>query len=75
MATSLNFPEYLDRIEQDFSEPIDSYEIIDRGWTNLVIEINDLWIFRFVRDLRKDILMMLSIKFAFDSFFERPPKR
>ena len=40
----------LERIELDFFEPVSSYKIIERGWTNLVIEINNRWIFRFVRD-------------------------
>ncbi|MEM7801682.1 MAG: aminoglycoside phosphotransferase family protein, partial [Chloroflexota bacterium] len=41
---------YLDRIRDTFPEAIDSYKVIDSGWTNLVIEINDQWIWRFARD-------------------------
>lgn len=51
MEPKLNIAEYLQRIRANLSEPIDSYKVIDRGWTNLVIEINDQWIFRFVRDV------------------------
>ncbi len=42
--------EYLDRIQAEFFEPINSYKIIQEGWTNLIVEINGQWIFRFVRD-------------------------
>lgn len=42
--------EYLERIRADFIEPINSYKIISEGWTNLVIEINTRWIFRFIRN-------------------------
>jgi aminoglycoside 2''-phosphotransferase len=42
--------EYLDRIGSDFFEPVSSYKVIDAGWTNLVFEINEGYIFRFVRD-------------------------
>ena len=45
--------EYLDRIQAEFFEPINSYKIIQEGWTNLVVEINEQWIFRFVRDQTK----------------------
>lgn len=51
MESKLNTEEYLERIKANFFKPIDSYEIIDGGWTNVVIEINQQWIFRFVRDL------------------------
>ena len=50
MESKLNISEYLNCIKADLSEPIDSYKIIDRGWTNLVFEVNQRWIFRFVRD-------------------------
>ena len=50
MESKLTIEEYLKRIWSNFFEPIDSYKIIDGGWTNLVIEINRRWIFRFVRD-------------------------
>ena len=50
MAINLGFKKYLDRIETNFAEPINSYKVIQQGWTNLAIEINNRWIFRFVRD-------------------------
>ena len=51
MESQLNIAEYLKRIQANLSKPIHSYKVIDRGWTNLVIEINCRWIFRFVRDI------------------------
>ena len=51
MESKLNITEYLERIQADFFEPVASYKIINEGWTNLVIEINQQWIFRFVRDV------------------------
>ena len=50
MSSNLDVSRYLERIQANLSEPIDSYKVIDRGWTNLVIEVNQRWIFRFVRD-------------------------
>lgn len=50
MESRLNIEDYLERIKSDFFEPINSHKIIQQGWTNLVIEINEQWIFRFVRD-------------------------
>ncbi len=51
MESSLNIAQYFERIQGSLAEPIDSYKIIDRGWTNIIIEINKRWIFRFVRDI------------------------
>ena len=51
LSSKLNIAEYLERIQANLSEPINSYQVIDQGWTNLVIEINEQWIFRFVRDI------------------------
>lgn len=42
--------EYLSRISEQLTEPVDSYKVVREGWTNLVIEINNRWIFRFVRN-------------------------
>lgn len=42
--------EYLEHIRANFFEPINSCKIINVGWTNLVFENNEEWIFRFVRD-------------------------
>ena len=50
MESKLNVAECLNCIKARLSEPIDSYKIINCGWTNLVIEVNQRWIFRFVRD-------------------------
>ena len=50
MLSKLNIAEYLERIQANLSEPINSTKVIDHGWTNLVLEINEQWIFRFVRD-------------------------
>ena len=41
---------YLSRIREQLTEPIDSQKVVRGGWTNLVIEINDRCIFRFVRN-------------------------
>ncbi len=43
---------YLQRIQSVFPEPIAAYQIFDGGWTNIVVEVNGKWIFRFVRDAR-----------------------
>lgn len=51
MESRLNIVEYLECIQANLAEPIDSYKVIDQGWTNLVIEVNEQWIFRFVRDI------------------------
>ena len=51
MESKLNIAEYINCIKADLSEPIESYKIIDCGWTNLVFEVNERWIFRFVRDM------------------------
>jgi aminoglycoside 2''-phosphotransferase len=50
LEPQLSVEEYLERIKKDFFEPVNSYKIIQDGWTNLVVEINEQWIFRFVRD-------------------------
>ncbi len=50
MESRLDVEEYLERIKKDFFEPVNSSKIIQDGWTNLVVEINEQWIFRFVRD-------------------------
>jgi aminoglycoside 2''-phosphotransferase len=50
LESRLSVEEYLERIKRDFFEPVNSYKIIQDGWTNLVVEINEQWIFRFVRD-------------------------
>lgn len=43
----------LERIRQLQIAPlIDAYRMIKDGWTNVVGEINDTWVFRFVRDAR-----------------------
>ena len=44
--------EYLQRIQSEFFEHVDSYQVIQSGWTNIVVEVNAKWIFRFVRDTR-----------------------
>jgi aminoglycoside 2''-phosphotransferase len=50
LESQLDVEECLGRIKKDFFEPINSYKIIKDGWTNLVVEINEQWIFRFARD-------------------------
>ena len=50
MESQLDAKKCLERIKLDFFESVSSYKIIEGGWTNLVIEINNRWIFRFVRD-------------------------
>lgn len=59
---------YLERVANDFFEPINSYKVIQAGWTNLVIEINDKWIFRFVRDSNNT---QLAVEQDFLPRFER----
>ena len=41
---------YLERIRAEGFEQVDSYKIIRSGWSNVVVEVNDQWIFRFARD-------------------------
>ncbi len=41
---------YVALIEAVLDEPITNLRIIDKGWTNLVFDVNDTWIFRFVRN-------------------------
>jgi len=54
MSTNSNQNSYLDLIEKALSqtglaERITNYTVIDKGWTNIVFDINDTWIFRFAR--------------------------
>ena len=42
--------DYLERIRSEGFEQVESYKIIRSGWSNVVVEINDQWIFRFARD-------------------------
>ena len=51
MSSKLDVSQYLERIQANLSEPLNSYQVIDCGWTNLVIEVDQQWIFRFVRDV------------------------
>lgn len=41
---------YLERIRLEGFEQIESHKIIRSGWSNVVVEVNDQWIFRFARD-------------------------
>ena len=41
---------YIERAKQLISEPTNSYRLIDSGWSNVIVEINDTWICRFVRE-------------------------
>lgn len=43
---------YLHRASQLVPEKSQSIKLIDSGWSNIVVEINDKWICRFVRDIQ-----------------------
>lgn len=43
---------YLQRASQLVPEKARSIKLIDSGWSNIVVEINDKWICRFVRDIQ-----------------------
>ncbi|TQV89591.1 phosphotransferase family protein [Aliikangiella coralliicola] len=42
--------DYINRIQSIFSDPIETCNVIQTGWSNIIIEVNNQWIFRFVRD-------------------------
>jgi len=42
--------EYIERIRSSDFVRVESYKIIQGGWSNIVIEVNDGWIFRFARE-------------------------
>lgn len=62
----------LESIVRDvFDEPVESLVRMDEGWTNVVLEVNGKWIFRFVRDGSN---MQLAVEKAFLPVFkERSP--
>ena len=48
-------------------EPVESLVRVEEGWTNIVLEVNAKWIFRFVRDLSNT---QLAIEQAFLPLFK-----
>ena len=47
---SVDTNSYVTIIKSVLDEPIRKMVVIDKGWTNLVFDVNDAWIFRFVRN-------------------------
>ena len=55
-------------IRNALTEPVESIIQLDEGWTNVVLEVNAKWIFRFVRDLSNT---QLAVEQAFLPLFQK----
>lgn len=55
-------------IRDVLTEPVESIIQLDEGWTNVVLEVNAKWIFRFVRDLSNT---QLAVEQAFLPLFQK----
>ena len=49
LSLTMSNQSYLNFIESILEEPLDTCNVIDKGWTNLIFDVNDKWIFRFAR--------------------------
>ncbi len=55
-------------VRNALTEPVESIIQLDEGWTNVVLEVNAKWIFRFVRDLSNT---QLAVEQAFLPLFQK----
>ncbi|MDE0555078.1 MAG: aminoglycoside phosphotransferase family protein [Candidatus Poribacteria bacterium] len=55
-------------VRNALTEPVKSIIQLDEGWTNVVLEVNAKWIFRFVRDLSNT---QLAVEQAFLPLFQK----
>ena len=50
LETPIPMVTYESIVRDVLDEPVGSLDRVDEGWTNIVLEVNRKWIFRFVRD-------------------------
>lgn len=55
-------------IRNALTEPVESIIQLDEGWTNVVLEVNAKWIFRFVRDISNT---QLAVEQVFLPLFQK----